>query len=327
MKPFIRLNDNERLFIAITAMDAAASAKKIAQQLGIREHTVRHIRDSLLQREVITPIYMIDTYRLGFTDFRVFLSDIAEPTRVRTSFEKRVLQHHQAYWVARLNGAHQYGITFLAKDPCEMIDFFAAVQPHPDGLYANKTISIAGDWTVFPPSYLAPELRVRDSITTTSRVRIPPLEHQDISILEAMARNPSANIATLARKTGMAATSLTYRVDKLTEMQVIRGQTYLLNCPSLGISVYRIMVVEKGLSLPERERLRKYFYQHPNVCALLACTGGWDYELRFECANPESVEEFSQTIVDNFGAGIGSIQVSQQIKILKRISYPCAAKP
>lgn len=323
MKPFIRLSDNERCFLAVTTINASVSAKEVADRIGIREHKVRHIRDSLLKRGLITPLYALDTFRIGYTDFRVFLSDIAAPSKVRNAFEKLVLQHHQVYWAARMSGAYQYAITFLSKNPCEMIDFFAAVQPKPEGIYANKTISIAGDWTIFSQNHLAPEMRTRQSIYMTTRERIPALEKRDEDILELMARYPTANLAALARISGIPSTTLGYRIDKLKEMDVLRGQIYLLNYAALGISVYRIMIVEKGLSSAERDKLRKHLSTHPHVGALLVCTGGWDYEVRFECSNPDSVDEFCQSIIDDFGSGIGSIRVSQQVKNLKRVAYPC----
>jgi len=323
MKPFIRLSDNERCFLAATTLNASVSAKETADRIGIREHKVRHIRDSLLKRGIITPLYLIDTFSIGYTDFRLFLSDIAAPSKIRTAFEKLVLQHHQVYWAARMSGAYQYAITFLSKDPCEMIDFFAAVQPKPDGIYAHKTISIAGDWTIFTQNYLAPEMRSRQSISMTTRQRTPSLERRDEVILETMAQHPTANLAALARASGMPSTTLGYRMDKLKEMKVVRGQIYLLNHQALGISVFRIMIVEKGLSGVERDRLRKQISSHPNVGALLICTGGWDYEIRFECSHPETVEDFCQAIIDDFGSGIGSIRVSQQVKSLKRVAYPC----
>lgn len=326
MKPSTRLSENERLFLATSCMNADASAKEVAARIGIREHKVRHIRDSLIKRGLISPLHFIDTFRVGFTDFRLFLSEIHEPSKVRTAFEKLVLQHHQVYWLARMSGAYQYAITFLSKDPCEMIDFFSAVQPKPNGLYANKTISIAGDWTVFSPNFLAPEVRARQSIHMTTRNQEVRLELQDQRILETMGKHPTASIPTLARLCAMAPTTLAYRIEKLTEMGVLRGQVYLLNHHELGISVYRIMIVEKGLSAGERERLRKYMAQHPSVGALLICTGGWDYELRFECTSAEAVDEFCQTIIDEFGDGIGTIRISQQVRTLKRVSYPFSAE-
>ena len=83
------------------------------------------------------------------------------------------------------------------------------------------------------------------------------------------------------------------------------------------------MIVERGLSVEDRDQLLKYLRSHPNVVALLTCAGGWDYEVRFETEEVEKLEEFCMSIVDTFGSRIGSILTSQQASILKRVSYPC----
>jgi DNA-binding Lrp family transcriptional regulator len=324
MKPFIRLSENERLFIAAAALSAVTSAKEIASRMGVREHQVRRIRDSLIQREILKPIYLIDTYRLGFTDFRVFLAGITSPSKIRSAFEKRALSYPSVYWLAKMSGSYQYALTFLAKDATDMISFFPAMQPSPIGINAHKTIAIAGDWTIYSPNYLAPGYKHRDCHHLTCKERIPPLDRQDILILETLSRNPAIHTAGLARLTGIPVTSLSYRLEKLTELKVVRGQFYLFNNSLIGISAFRITIVEKGLSPSQRERLRRYMSHHPNVCAILTCAGSFDFEVRFECGDPEEVEDFVQNIVDTFGEELGAIEVSQQLRILKRIAYPCS---
>lgn len=323
MKPFTSLTKNERHFIVTSAMNADLSVKEIAERIGTREHTVRHIRESLVSRGILKPLHKIDIYRLGFTDFRIYLSDIAEPTRARQAFEKKVVQAPPVYWFAKIQGAYQYGLTFLAKAPNEMVSFFGAIQPTDDGFYARKTIAIASDWTVYTPSYLAPEIKKRDSITITAQERVDDLDESDHHILTAMAKNPASNAASLARLTGMKASSLAYRLEKLSANKVWRGPIYLLQTDLLGISVYRVMISERGLSVAERARLQRYISSHLNVVAFLRCAGAWDYEVRFETENPAALEDFCQTIIDSFGPAIGSIMNSQQVSILKRVSYPC----
>lgn len=151
MAQAIKLSEKERRFIVASSLNADSSVKEIAHKTGLREHVVRHIKESLLRRGILQPLYKIDTYRLGYTDFRVFLSDVAEPSRVRQEFERRAVHHPRVYWMARMTGAFKYALTFLAKDPCEMIDFFAEVQPPSNGFFANRSIGIAGEWIVFFP--------------------------------------------------------------------------------------------------------------------------------------------------------------------------------
>ena len=319
----VKLTLNERRFIVHASLNANRTIKEMSDRLEMREHAVRRIQQSLITRGILQPLYKIDTYRLGFTDFRVFLSDVAEPTKVRIDFERRAVHHERVYWLARMTGAFKYAMTFLAKDPCEMIDFFGEVQPPNNGFFANRTIGIAGEWTIFSPNFLAPQIKERESITLTARERLNVrLDDTDEKILMTMARNPAATLASIARSTGMKGSSLQYRVDKLIEMNVIRGQTYLLNCERLGIHVYRVMIIERTLSQDQRQQLRRYVRNHPNVSAFLISTGGWDYELRFEAESPETLEIFCQNIIDTFGIAIASIRTSQQVTTLKRVSYP-----
>jgi DNA-binding Lrp family transcriptional regulator len=325
MKQFVRLSENERHFIVSSMHDISISAKELAHRIGVREHQVRRMRETLLQREVITPIYLVDNYRLGFTDFRVFLSGITAPSKVRVAFEKRALSYPLVYWLAKMSGSYQYALTFLARDPSDMISFFPAVQPHPEGISTGKTIAIAGDWSVFTPNYLAPRHGERRAHVMSSKERISPLDPQEIRILEAISRNPAVSPSGLARLNGIPASTLSYRLEKLASLKVLRGQVYLLNTALLGLSTFRITIAEKGLSPTHRERLRKQIASHPNVCAMLTCAGSFDFEVRFECADPEDVDVFVQGLVDEFGDELGSIQTSQQLRTLKRIAYPHSA--
>lgn len=323
----MRLSENERRFIVVSSLNADLSVKEISRKIGLREHVVRHIKESLLRRGILQPLYKIDTYRLGYTDFRVFLSDVAEPTQVRLEFEKRAMNHERVYWMARMTGAYKYALTFLAKDPCEMIDFFAQVQPPAKGFFANRTIGIAGEWSVFSPNFLASDIKAREHITLSARNRLnEQLDETDERLLMAMAMAPASSISSLARILGMRTNTLQYRVEKLTTMNIIKGRIYLLNCERLGIQIFRVMIIERTLSPLQREQLRAYVCSHPNVSAFLVSTGGWDYEIRFESESSEALEAFCQSIVDIFGSAIASIRTSQQVNTLKRVSYPVTAR-
>jgi hypothetical protein len=199
----IKLSDNERPFIVAASLQADRSVKEIAHKAGLREHVARHIKESLLRQGILQPLYKIDTYRIGYTDFRIFLSDVSEPTHIRLEFERRVVNHKRVYWMARMTGAFQYALTFLANDPCEMVNFFEELQPPNNGFFANRSIGIAAEWSVFSPNFLAPEIKPRDSITISARDRLTaPLDEADTRLLMAMARDPAGCISSFARTLG-----------------------------------------------------------------------------------------------------------------------------
>lgn len=317
-----RLSDTERRLIVAWNLCADISVREIAEISDTREHRVRHALEGLIRKGILVPMYLIDNYRLGFTDYGLFFAPSAEPSSMRKKFEESLETHLRVVWLARMSGSFQYGATFMARRPHEVSDFFAGIQPLSQGAYAHKTMRIGIDCTWFSPNYLAPEIKGRQVVSVTTREVTPPLTSSDEKILVTMTRNPSASIAQLSRLTGMSASSLSYRIEKLRADNIVRGRMYSIHTGLLGILMYRIMIVDCGFTDEQREQLFKICSQSPNVVALVTCTGSWDYELRFETEYPEVVDNFCQKLIDSFGRSIGSILVSQQLSTLKRLAYP-----
>ena len=78
MQSYIRLSDNERAFLAANLLNADATVKELSQRAGLSERTTRNVADSLLQRGIITPLYHLDLFALGYLDFTAFFNRGAE---------------------------------------------------------------------------------------------------------------------------------------------------------------------------------------------------------------------------------------------------------
>jgi len=322
MVPLYRLNEIERRLIVSWNLCADISVREIAQRADIREHKIRHALESLVRNGILVPSFLIDNYRLGYSDYGIFFSPSAETSVSRQAFENQMLADSRIAWLARMSGTFQYGATFMAKQPHDVVDFFETMQPATQGSYAKKTLRIGVDCTWFSPNYLAPDVSSRDSVSVTSREGTPPLDSVDHAILVAMARYPASSTAHLARSTGMNASSLAYRLQKLRELGVVRGRMYSINTARLGVLMYRVMILNCGLTEQDRKKLQSLCARNPNVVAFVVCTGSWDYELRFETEHPQLLDEFCQHLIDTFGQSIGSVKVSQQLSTLKRFAYP-----
>ena len=69
--PSVTLSEKERRFLVAATLHADSSAKEIGQMMGQREHAVRYIRDGLVSRGVVRPVYHINYFRVGLTDFGI----------------------------------------------------------------------------------------------------------------------------------------------------------------------------------------------------------------------------------------------------------------
>lgn len=317
-----RLSDIERRLIVSWNLCADISIREIARRADIREHRARRALMNLVRLGILVPMYLVDNYRLGFSDYGLFFAPSAESSELRRRFETSLERNPRIIWLARLSGSFQYGATFMARRPHELVDFSASMQPLSQGAYAHKTTRIGVDCIWFSPNYLAPEMTERRVVSVTSRGEPPCLDSVDTKILVAMTNNPASSTAELGRLTGMGTSSLAYRIDRLREAGIVRGRMYSIRNYLLGIFMYRVMIVDCGLTESQRKQMVDVCSKSPNVVAFVVCTGSWDYELRFEAEHPEVVDNFCQHLIDTFGKAIGGIHVSQQLATLKRLAYP-----
>lgn len=316
------LSEKERLFLATTMLSAEASLKELAADLDMREHAVRYIRDSLIDREIIRPVYHIDYFAVGFNDFGIYLSRGSENTSGRRKFEAQIAKVPSVFWLAKTGGPYQYALSFLTERPYELGDLFSAARPTESGSHFEKSFALRLDWTIYPPSYLVGDIKKRKMVTTSSRHPRVALDDIDRKVLRTLSANPTKTVAEVSRLAGMNTSSVAYRVEQLRKKGVLRTQRYLLNVDKLGFNGHRLIIVDRGLSLEQRQQFFALCSRHPNVVAFLCCTGDWDFEIRIEAESPNLHDQFCQLLFDTFGNAIGSIKTMQQLHVFKHVSFP-----
>jgi DNA-binding Lrp family transcriptional regulator len=322
MQSYIRLSDNERAFLAANLLNADATVKELSQRAGLSERTTRNVADSLLQRGIITPLYHIDLFALGYLDFTAFFNRGAESSAGQRQLEQTIMTLPRVMGLNRMGGGYRYMLWFWATQVHEADELFAVLRPTEAGAHFEKTVRLAFDWTVFTPQHLSRAPQKRAAIHMTSRTPLVTLDETDDKILRALSKNPAASLPMVARALAMSTSSLQYRIEKLTERQVIRGKIYRVATDKIGVQSYRVLIVDRGMNEAQKTHFRKAITRCPNVLAALSCTGSWDYELRFETEDSRELDIFCQSLYDTFGAAIDSIKVIQQFEVLKRLSYP-----
>lgn len=322
MQSYIRLSDKERAFLAANLLNADASVRELSQRSGLSERTTRNVVDSLLRRGIIAPLYHIDLFALGYLDFTAFFNRGAESSAGQRRLEQTIMNQPRVLGLNRMGGGYRYMLWFWATQVHEADELFAVLRPTEVGAHFDKTVRLAFDWTVFTPQYLSLSPQKKASIHMTSRTPLVELDETDDRILRALSKNPAASLPMVARALAMSPSSLQYRIEKLTERNIIRGKIYRVANDKIGVQTYRVLIVDRGMNETQKALFRKAITQCPHVVAALSCTGSWDYELRFETEDSRELDVFCQSLYDTFGAAIDSIKVIQQFEILKRLSYP-----
>jgi DNA-binding Lrp family transcriptional regulator len=318
----VSLTRNERAFLATCALSGSASLKELASLAGMREHAVRYAMSSLLERGAIKPCWQIDPFTLGLHGIAAYFNRGAESSRGRLTLERKLVSHPQVTWLAKMAGSYQYGIAFNTRRIYDLDDFFALLRPSEPAAHFEKTVRIALDWSLYTPNYLAPSGSKRQVLSMTPPRESINIDETDAAIVRTMASYPHESLPQIARRLSMGSSSFSYRFDKLRDRKIIRGLTYVQQTEKLGISTFRIFIVERGLSSEQKETFKDFLFACPHVVSCVRCAGSWDYELRFETETPEDLDAFCQKLYDTFGSGIGSLSICQQFRTLKWLSVP-----
>jgi DNA-binding Lrp family transcriptional regulator len=320
--PTEKLSEKERRFIVAATLSADASVKQIAESLEMREHSVRYIRDGLLTRGVIRPVFHSNHFRLGLNDFGIYLSRGSENSAGRKRFETQLERTAGVFWVAKTGGSYQYAVSFATPQTHRVGELFSTLRPSESGTHFDKSFGIRMDWTIYPPTYLTGETRRRDRVTFLPSESAIKIDDLDRKVLRALSDLPSKTVVEYARVAGTSPSSFAYRMEQLREHGILYGRRYVLETQMLGISNHRLLIVDRGLTPNQREELFELCSKHPNVVAFLRCTGDWDFELRFESERVGDIDVFCQLLFDTFGNGIGSLKTMQQLRILKQLAFP-----
>jgi DNA-binding Lrp family transcriptional regulator len=316
------LTRNERIFLATCSLSGVDSLKELARISGLREHAVRYAVNALLERGAIKPVWQLDVFSLGFHGIATYFNRGAQRSSDRLALERTLAQHPSVTWLANLGGRFQYGLALNTKRLYDLDEIFSLIRPSEASTHFDKTVRIALDWSLFTPNYLAPSAPKRTSVVMVHPHEYPSLDDVDMKIVRCLSAYPHESLAQIARRVSMTASSFSYRFSKLTEKKIIRGLMYVPQIEKLGISAYRIFLIDRGLTEEKRTSFKKFLSLCPNIVSASRCTGSWDYELRFETEEAEDVDRFRQAIYDTFGSGVDSIDICQQFKTLKWLSIP-----
>jgi DNA-binding Lrp family transcriptional regulator len=322
-----RLTEKERIFLAHAGVSAEMTLKEISKRTGLREHAVRYTRDTLISEGYIRPVWLVDMYRLGYTDLGIFFTRGTETSGTRKKFEEKIQSHPSVTWFAKMGGGYQYGLTLNVRKMHDVEDFYAALRPTETGAYFKKTVRVGFEWYNLSPTYLYPEVRQRHKVILSTKYDPVSIDAIDAVVIQAVATQPGASLSEMARAAAMSVSTFTYRFDKLRELGIINSLIYTLDIERLGIHQFRLLIVDRGLSKEQREQLLRALARHPGVVAIILCTGSWDFEVRFETETVAEVDAFAQMLYDEFGFGIDAVVTIQQFRVLKRRSYPAEALP
>jgi Lrp/AsnC family leucine-responsive transcriptional regulator len=133
--------------------------------------------------------------------------------------------------------------------------------------------------------------------------RIGTIDLKDLQIIEALQRNARVPLAELGRQIGLSQPSMSERVKRLEENQIIEGYGARINYRALGLGM--MAIIRLRTTHEHIKACLKRFAEIPNIIEVHRVTGEDCFILKTLVPSPEDLE----TIVDRI-AGYGAVTTS-----------------
>ncbi|HYY47968.1 MAG TPA: Lrp/AsnC family transcriptional regulator [Thermoplasmata archaeon] len=111
------------------------------------------------------------------------------------------------------------------------------------------------------------------------------IERPDRIILERLQKDAKMNLSALAKMTGLASSSVHYRIKRLEDEQVIKGYTAVVDPSKLGYDILAVSFVRSRYDPKSYERLSKALPRIPGVWACYFLLGDTDYVILIRAKN------------------------------------------
>jgi DNA-binding Lrp family transcriptional regulator len=122
----------------------------------------------------------------------------------------------------------------------------------------------------------------------------PRIDETDRRILRYLLRDARQPVAVLARQIGLSESAVRHRIDRLTELEIIRRFTIAVDWKKLGYPI-TVVVGVKVVGMPGPEAA-KALRQVNEIVDIFTVTGEFDLILRIVCSDIERFEEIVERV-------------------------------
>jgi DNA-binding Lrp family transcriptional regulator len=111
------------------------------------------------------------------------------------------------------------------------------------------------------------------------------IERPDRIILERLQKDDKVSLSDLAKRTGLASSSVHYRIKRLEEEGVIKGYRAIVDPVKLGYDILAVSFVRSRYDPKSYERLSKALPRIPGIWAVYFLMGDTDYVVLIRAKN------------------------------------------
>lgn len=300
--PKLRLTTAEQRVLVAAQLDAEQSVAALSKRTKLRSHVVNHALSQLLSRGILRRGAMINISKIGLEQWILYLALGSRKPSERNRVLNWLSNDARVLWYGELGGEYQIGTAFNVRHGTEVGEFVTAVTSIYGGSYRKKALARTISFTALSKNYImeSPSLFPREMVEVKDSYERTALDLNDQKILNGLFSNDARSRPALAKKLGIARSTLEYRISRMKDQGILQREIYFLSAQRLGLLLYRLPLTLRGLDDQNAKLIVEFCRNEAEVVNITRCLGAWDFELAIEVREPRHALELLDRISQRF---------------------------
>lgn len=293
----------DRKIIYELDLNARQSLTQVGKKVGLKKDVVSYRIKKMQDEGVIKNFWTaIDTFKLGYTVFRIYISFQYINQKIKDEIIKQFVEYKNT-WVVKSTRRSEVDLAVIiwVKNIYEFYQFWENVLDKYEDYFAKSIVSIYTQAVCYKKSYLVPDgydKSERKMYVATSGEATVNIDEIDYSLLNEIAVNARIPLIELAEKLGCSSQTVNYRLKNLVKNGVINTFRVNVDLPKLGLQHFKVDIYLREHK--QKKSIITYLENKPYFEGLNLVVGWADIEPEFIVKDVNELNQILEEINSKF---------------------------
>jgi len=278
-KKELALDKKDRDLLYLLDVDGRLTYSQLAKRTKMSKQLVKYRIERLEKGGFIKGYFpMIDTSKLGYTTFRLYLKfRNITPTRKEEIIE--YLKKQKSIWaVVLISGKWDIALGISVKDIYGYYEIWEEILKNYLSNITDYKVSIYSPIYHYTKAYLV-EKEDESKIRILGGNEKTSFDELDIKILKKLSKNARTSLVDISNELKQSAELISFRIRQLEKKGIIQGYRAMIDVEKFGYEFYK---AEIRLSSYENiNQILSFCHRHPNIYQTDKTIGGETIEIEF----------------------------------------------
>ncbi|HIH11013.1 TPA: Lrp/AsnC family transcriptional regulator [Candidatus Woesearchaeota archaeon] len=282
-------------------LDCRQTNSEIGKKVGLSKQVVDYRIKRFLRESIITRFAtVIDTYKLGFSKYKIYLSLENANREIMAQLVEFLKAHPKTEWIATCSGKWDLIAGYFVKDVYEFNAALKELDEKFSQYMALRETTISLGVPHWRKEYLLNNKQPHEVILQGGQKSNYTLDSTDEEILKLLVNNARMPITEIAQRLKSTPRIINYRIKNLKKDKII-----LINRISLDLNKFnwiycKALLKFKNVTNQRYNQFFQYCRSINNLTYVINSIGSWDLEMDFEIEDFNKFNTIMLEIRDRF---------------------------